>query len=150
MKYKNGGVRTIALRFSDNFAPEEGTIAVHRNLIESNGVVWYGKLGAAVSKEVMSDIMNTEKPRILLIHSGKTKRYWAYIDGLQHDEPKKTEIPEYYRNIAGKFNTWFHVIEIKDAEKDVMSKCTVTSSGDSLSNVSRHSMSPYFIIDYQE
>jgi arginyl-tRNA synthetase len=69
---------------------------------------------------------------------------------VQHEEPKKTEIPEYYRDIAGKFNTWFRVTDIVDAENNVMSKCIVASSGDTLSNVSKHSMSPYFIINYQQ
>lgn len=119
-------------------------------LIKKNGYVWYGKLGSAVSIKVINDLMKNDSPRILLIHSGGSKRYWAYIDGIQRNEPKRTDIPEYYRNIAEKFNTWFHVIDIADAERDVMAKCIVASSGDVLSNVSRHSMSPYFIVDYCE
>jgi hypothetical protein len=150
MKYKEHLIKTVALRFSDNFAPDEGTIAVHRNLIKQNGYVWYGKLGAAVSNKVMIEIMGNDTPCILLIHSGKSSRYWAFIDKVQHDEPKKSEIPEYYRDIAGKFSTWFRVTNIIDAENNVMSKCIVASSGDTLSNVSKHSMSPYFIINYQK
>ncbi|WP_282923683.1 hypothetical protein [Mediterraneibacter massiliensis] len=150
MKSKEPLIKTVALRFSDNFAPDEGTISVHRNLIKENGYVWYGKLGAAVSNKVIAEIMDNEAPRILLIHSGKSNRYWAFIDRVQHEAPKKSEIPEYYRDIAGKFNTWFRVTDISDAENNVMSKCIVVSSGDTLSNVSKHSMSPYFIINFQQ
>ena len=50
MKYK--AEKTIALRFSDNFAPEIGTIAAHNTMIGLNGYVWYGKLGSRVSKKV--------------------------------------------------------------------------------------------------
>ena len=42
-------MKTIALRFSDNFAPLDGTIAEHKKMIELNGYVWYGKLGLKVS-----------------------------------------------------------------------------------------------------
>ena len=76
MRYKE---TTIALRFADTFAPSEGTIQAHQNMIDKQGCVWYGKLGAAVSSKVANLIMENENPRILLIHSGKTGRYWAYI-----------------------------------------------------------------------
>ena len=37
-------MRTIALRFSNNFAPEAGTIVEHQEIIAELGFVWYGKL----------------------------------------------------------------------------------------------------------
>lgn len=143
-------MKTIALRFSDNFAPEDGTIAEHRKYIEKNGYVWYGKLGSAVSDKVCNDLMENDEPRILLIHSGKTSRYWAYIEEVTKDMPPKMEIPEYYREQAGIFKTWFKVFRIDEADKSVMSKCKVVSSGAPLSLTSRSSMSPYFIINYEE
>ena len=85
---------TVALRFADTFAPSEGTIQAHQNMIDKQGVVWYGKLGAAVSSKVANLIMENENPRILLIHSGKIGRYWAYIKKLQYYIPTKSEIPE--------------------------------------------------------
>ena len=142
-------MNTIALRFGEHFAPACGTIAAHQEVIDKIGYVWYGKLVAAVSNKVIAEIMDNEAPRILLIHSGKSNRYWAFIDRVQHEAPKKSEIPEYYRDIAGKFNTWFRVTDISDAENNVMSKCIVVSSGDTLSNVSKHSMSPYFVINVE-
>ena len=92
---------TVALRFADTFAPSEGTIQAHQNMIDKQGFVWYGKLGAAVSSKVANLIMENENPRILLIHSGKAGRYWAYIKKIQYDIPTKSEIPEYYRDNAG-------------------------------------------------
>jgi len=109
-------VKTIALRFGEHFAPECGTIEAHRAVIEQYGYVWYGKLGAPVSSKVISEICDNEKPKILLINSGKADRYWA------------------------------HVVEIS---KDIMSKCRVASSGAVLGEVSKHSMSPYFIIEVE-
>lgn len=141
-------MRTIALRFSDNFAPPDGTILEHKKCISMNGFVWYGKLGSAVSDKVCKEILGNDTPRILLIHSGRASRYWAYIDRIIKNTPPLTEIPEYYRDKAEIINTWFRVTKIEDASKGVMAACTVASSGAPLTMTSRSSMSPYFIIEY--
>ena len=143
-------MRTIALRFSNNFAPECGTIKAHEEVISSCGFVWYGKLGSKISAKVRQDILANPLPRILLIHSGATGRYWAYIDKIQNEIPPRQEIPAYYRDRAENFASWFRVLCFEDAAKNVLSQCSVASSGTSLSNASRHSMAPYFIIDYNE
>lgn len=135
---------TVALRFSDAFAPSEGTIQAHQNMIDKQGFVWYGKLGAAVSSKVANLIMENENPRILLIHSGKTGRYWAYIKKIQYDISSKSEIPEHYRDNAGIFKTWFRVVKIEEVPKNVLGNCVVASSQRPLSEVSKSSMSPYF------
>lgn len=95
-------------------------------------------------------ILENDEPKILLIHSGSIGRYWAYIDAVQRDTPDSSAIPKYYRDIIDKFNTWFRVTRFEDAPKNILSQCTVASSGATLSQASRHSMSPYFIIDYKE
>lgn len=143
-------MRTIALRFFNSFAPECGTIRAHEELIKSNGYVWYGKLGSKISARVAEEVINNATPRILLIHSGSTKRYWAFINKIQNDTPPLTEIPSYYRDRADDFASWFRVLRFEDAEKNVLSHCYVSSSGKPLSIASRHSMSPYFIIDFIE
>lgn len=143
-------MRTIALRFADNIAPQDGTIAEHEKIIKQYGYVWYGKFGAKVSEKVRSEIMAIDDRRVLLIHSGTSKRYWLHVDDISYETPELSGIPEYYRNIAGTVKTWFRVTRIEKADKSVMAKCIVSSSGSPLSAVSRHSMSPYFIIDYDE
>lgn len=143
-------MKTIALRFADNIAPESGTIAEHRKIMDELGYVWYGKFGAKVSDKIKSLILNSEDKRILLIHSGMNNRYWLYIEDVSYKTPELKAIPAYYRNIAGTIKTWFKVIKTEKAEKGVMAKFVVASSGSTLSEASRHSMSPYFIIDYDE
>lgn len=143
-------MRTIALRFADNIAPQDGTIAEHEKIIKQYGFVWYGKFGARVSEKVRNDIMATEVKRVLLIHSGTNKRYWLHVDDISYKTPELVGIPEYYRDIAGIVKTWLKVTRIEKADKNVMAKCTVASSGSPLSAVSRLSMSPYFIINYDE
>lgn len=141
-------MKTIALRFSNNFAPPEGTIKAHNAVIEKEGYVWYGKLGNKVSSKTQNDVLENQNPRILLIHSGAVKRYWAYIDRIQIETPPMKVIPVYYQNRTKDFSTWFRVLKFEEAPRDVLSRCFVASSGTPLSTASRHSMSPYFIIDY--
>ncbi|WP_270471662.1 hypothetical protein [Collinsella intestinalis] len=141
-------MRTVALRFAENFAPDCGTIAAHRELIEQTGHVWYGKLGGPVSYKTAGEILDDDDPRILLIHSGGQDRWWAHVEKIQRETPPIDEIPSYYRNSAEDFGCWFKVVEFEPADRSVMSQCVVASSGRVLSSASRHSMSPYFIIDY--
>lgn len=143
-------MRTIALRFAENFAPECGTIAAHQAVIDRCGHVWYGKLGSAVSTKVASDILAGDDPRILLIHSGGADRWWAHVDAITRDDGEAAEHPGYYRDLSKKMGCWFRVTRFERAGRDVMSRCVVPSSGKPLTSASRHSMSPYFIIDYEE
>ena len=86
----------------------------------------------------------------LLIKSGKTDRYWVHFKEVSTEKPSVKEYPAYYGEKAEMMKTWFKVTEFEPAPRDVMSHCFVASSGNSLSEASRHSMSPYFIIDYKD
>lgn len=140
-------MKTIALRFADNFAPEEGTIQAHDSMIASKGYVWYGKIGSAIADSAVEMVLGNEAPRILLIHSGTQKRYWAYVDAISRDYPGSGEYPSYYEDKADKVKSWIRVTQFEPASNDILGKCTVMSSGQPLSNVSRHSMSPYYKIE---
>ncbi len=144
-------MKTIALRFSDNYAPKEGMINLHQELIDSIGYVWYGKFGNKVSKNIVEELLKSEDPKFLLIKSGTIERYWVHFDKyIQDNIPSLEEIPEYYRNNANDIKCWFRIKKFEKADKDILSKCFVLSSGDSLSTASKHSMNPYFKIDYRE
>lgn len=143
-------MKTIALRFGEHFAPECGTIAAHQKVIDQLGYVWYGKMGSPVSTRIIEELKTQDNMRILLIHSGKTNRYWAHISEITKETPHLNEIPDYYRDLTEKFKTWFKVTSFEQAPKDIMSKCYVVSSGKNLGDASKHSMSPFFIIIYKE
>ena len=143
-------MKTIALRFGEHFSPECGTIAAHQNLIDELGYVWYGKMGNPVATRIVDELKAQEDTRILLVNSGKADRYWAHVAEIQKETPNLSGIPEYYRNMTDKFKTWFKVTSFEPAPRDIMSKCYVVSSGAALGEVSKHSMSPYFIINYDE
>ncbi len=141
-------MKGIALRFFEKFAPEDGTIAEHKKLLNKNGYVYYGKMGAPVSDKNIDMLMKQDVVRVLLIHSGKTDRYWATVDKIVKQCPPFDTFPSYYHDMADRFTTWFRIIKIETAPKDVMTKCKVASSGANLGVASKHSMSPYFIIEY--
>ena len=94
--------------------------------------------------------MKNESPKILLINSGKADRYWANIVEIRKTTPEISGIPKYYRENTEKFKAWFKVVSFEAAPKNIMSQCCVASSGTPLGEVSKHSMSPYFIIEYTE
>lgn len=143
-------MNTIALRFGEHFAPKCGTIAAHQAVIDKIGYVWYGKMGAKASEIMLKDIIASELPRVLLINSGKSDRYWAYIEAYTYDMPNPNEYPSYYGEKLEKMNTWIKIVKFEIAPKDIMSKCKVISSGATLGEASKHSMSPYFKIQYDE
>ena len=144
-------MKTIALRYSDNYAPEEGMLYHHKQIIEKYGYVWYGKFGNRISKKIIEEQMKSNDPKFLLIKSGTPERYWVHFNDFQQNEiPELDKIPEYYRKETDKVGCWFKITNFERAENDVMSRCFVLSSGDSLSLASKHSMNPYFKIEYRE
>lgn len=138
---------TVALRFTEKFAPAVGTVSAHQSVIDSLGYVWYGKMGTPLSSKVRSMIMDNDEPRILLIQSGGSSRYWAYCTEITTEQPTTDGVPEYYRDKISMVKTWFKVVRFEKADKRIMSKCYVCSSGTMLTVASQRSMSPYFIIE---
>lgn len=92
--------------------------------------------------------MNEKK--FLLIKSGGQERYWVYFDDIKKEIEDIDKIPSYYRNNRKRVKCWFKVIKFVRTEKNIMSKCYVVSNNSLLSNTSKYSMSPYFVIDFKE
>ena len=139
-------MKSIALRFSEKFAPPEGTIAAHNAIICEIGHVWYGKLGSALSDKTASLLMNNEQPRILLNHVAIISWYFGKWWCASLYSIYISPVPITSSTMNQK-DAWFRIVSIEKAENDVMQKCKVTSSGETLTFASKSSMSPYFIID---
>src|SRR5574344_126217 len=143
-------IKTIAIRFYDNYATNPGTIALHNDMIKKHGFVWYGKFGNIVSKEIINEQLNSSDPVLLLIKSGCVERYWVHFSEFIIDnQPNLEFVPEYYRNKTDNIKCWFKVEKFELAERDVLSKCFILSTGACLSTASRHCMNPYFKIQYE-
>ena len=82
-------MKTIALRYAENFAPNIGTIGAHQQVIDTIGYVWYGKLGNPVSEKIATEILQAPDSVILLIHSGGQDRYWAHVEAIQRNTPSE-------------------------------------------------------------
>ena len=143
-------MKTIAMRFSDNYAPSEGTIKLHSDMILKNGFVWYGKYGNPISQKNIDMLLSMNVKKFLLIKSGFNDRYWVYFSDIKKVVEEDKYIPEYYRSEKDKIRCWFKVEKFEKADPKVMSKCFVVSNNSLLSNTSKYSMSPFFIIDYKE
>ena len=143
-------MKTIALRFADNYAPADGTIKLHEDIIDKFGYVWHGKFGNSLSQKNIDMLLGMRGRKFLLIKSGCQERYWVYFDDIKKEAIDLNAIPEYYRNDRGRVKCWFKITKFEKADSKVMSKCFVSSNGSSLSNTSKYSMSPYFVIDYKE
>ena len=141
-------MKTVALRFSDNYAPEEGMIFLHQQLIDKYGYVWYGKFGNSISQKIIDMILYMKDRKFLLIKSEGQERYWAHFDDIKKYDINIEAIPEYYRNDRNRVKCWFKITKFEKDDSKVMSKCYVASNGSLLSNISKYSMSPYFVINY--
>ena len=143
-------MKTIALRFADNYAPEKGTIKLHEDVIKEKGYVWYGKFGNSLSQKNIDMLLDMKDKKFLLIKSGGQERYWAHFTDIKKDEINIEAIPSYYRENRDRVKCWFKITKFEKADSKVMSKCFVVSNGSLLSNTSKYSMSPYFVINYKE
>jgi hypothetical protein len=138
-------MRTIALRFSDSFAPKSGTIAEHKKIINKRGFVWYGKLGNKISPKIFASILANGPVRILMIKTGSTERYWATLEEVSYE--KQDIHPDYYEQEAAQMNTWLKISKFETADDDILEKCIIPSTGNKLSEIYKKSMGSYFNID---
>lgn len=141
--------RTVAMRFTDNLT-DLGTIKEHENLIRKYGFSWYGKFGLPLSNKICSEVLEETPSKVLLINSGSSERYWAYVTDISRDPPLAKFVPGYYHHLMGKVRCWLKVIRFQKAPRDIMTRCIVVSSGRILSDSSKCSLSPFFIIDLFE
>lgn len=141
-------MKTIVLRFGEAFAPECGTIVEHQKYIDKNGYVWFGKMGLGISSKGIGATMSSKK--ILLVHSGKFDRYWLTIESISNQTPNYSEFPSYYHDKIHNIKSWIKIIKIELAETNVISKCSLISNNRPLAEVSKSSISPYYIVHYDE
>ena len=139
-------MKSLALRFSDNFAPKSGTIEEHKKIINSKGYVWYGKVGNKISTKILDGILANGPVRILLIKSSSSERYWATVEAYSYE--RQTIHPSYYDSNIDNMHVWLKITKIEIAEDGVLEKCT-TSTGKKLSDIYKKSMGSYFCIDFE-
>ena len=137
---------TIALKYKDGLFNEADTILEHQKIIDELGHVWYGKLGRAISVKNKEKILSMQEPKILLMNSGTTNVYWAYVSDIVFEKPNISEIPNYYSERASDFGVWFKIRKFEKVSKDILTKLFVVTSKRQLYENAHFSMSPVFVI----
>ena len=139
-------MKTIALRFSDNFAPKDGTMAEHQKIISTNGYVWYGKLGNKISPKVMHEILKNGPVQIVFIKSGSSDRFLADLIDVSYE--RQTVHPAYYGNDATFMKTWLKLSNIQKVDNDILDNCSIASTGKKINDILKKTMGSYFIINF--
>ena len=143
-------MKTVVLKFSDSFAPKEGTIEEHNKIIDKYGFVWYGKKGNVINSLLTDEINNydIQDRKIILVKSVTHECYIAEIEKIEnYVKPENKYIPEYYWDWKNNINCWIKIKCFKKVDKSILQKATVCSSQRTLSEAFYHSMTPIFIVD---
>ena len=143
-------MKTIALRYSDNYAPADGTIIEHQKIIDANGYVWYGKFGNKISPSVVEDILASREPKIIFIKSGFSELFYAYIQDIQYNLNDYTSVPKYYKADYGRVGVWFKINKFEKINMEEIKKYYIVSSKKRLDDSTKHCMSSSFIVEKKE
>ena len=140
-------MKTIVLRFSDSFAPKDGTLAEHERIIREKGYVWWGKRGPKISHSVINSIMKDNKCKVILVRGGTKEKYWATVEEISDGCPQKSYVPEYYRSDVVFYGSFLKITKIERAEENVLDNCFVCTTGKKMSDIINKAMASYFIVE---
>lgn len=143
-------METVAFRFSDGYAPKEGTINLHKEIIKEKGCVWYGVFGVKLSDKNINKIINNEGKKIILVKSKTLECYVAEVIDISKDAPNDTSlIPSYYRNDTTRVKTWIKIKDIIETDKTILEKAVIQSTGKKLIESINGGMTSFFIIEIE-
>jgi hypothetical protein len=144
----------LAVRYGEHFSPPDGTIAVHREILQNEGYVWFGKMGAkiggprtaALREQIEAGI---ETPLILVRArvNGRTVHY-CRISSFTRERPSKEEshcIPSYYRRRED-VGVWFRLTSMDQVRPGWLNDATVCSSQRPLPQTLATSVASFFYV----
>lgn len=140
-------MKTIVLRFSDSFAPKDGTLAEHLKMIKENGFVWWGKRGPRISQKVIKDTITDGNGKVLLVRGGTKEKYWATVTEISDGCPQRSMVPEYYRDEITFYGSFLRIVKIERAEENVLEHLFVRTTGAKMSDIINKAMASYFIVE---
>lgn len=143
-------MKTIVLRFSDSFAPKDGTLSEHQKMLEQHGYVWWGKRGPKISPKVINEVVKNGNGKVLLVRGGTKEKFWASVEEISDGCPQKNMVPEYYRDDVAFYGSFLKITKIEKAQDDVLDYCFVCTTGKKMSEIINKAMASYFIVDYNE
>ncbi len=140
-------MKTIVLRYSDSFAPNNGSLFEHEKILNENGYVWWGKKGPRISPKVISDLFSDGQSKILLIRGGSSEKYWAIVEEIVDECPQPSYVPEYYRKELVFYGSFLKIIQFVKADDDILDHCYVYTTGKCMADIINKAMASYYIVE---
>lgn len=122
---------SLALRFRDLVTPPNGTIELHREIINEKGFVywgWWAKAGEKCPSKFtqLQDTLGDNFEEVFLFDSGQSKLFKATISDISFNNskhgmgcPTEDATPAYYRERT--FKAWFKFTQIIEVSEDNIS-----------------------------
>src|SRR5688572_14011063 len=116
----------LVIRFSDTMFGVGDVVALHNQVVDQQGAVWFGKLGGTLSQsriEWLNKQVEQKVPTFLYLVKGNRRKstpYKARILAVSRDLPKKEKalIPPYYakKKMLRFMNAWVKIGHIEQLE----------------------------------
>lgn len=140
------GQTLLVLRYS--LLPKNNIIELHRELLEKNGFVWYGKLGAITSPMIVSELFTEKKPALMLYAKGNA--YLCSLEQITNTKPRMG-YPNYYDEEYIFPSCYYKLTTIDRVDVSILDKLYVRSSKRQLSStLSKQCTSSCFFVSYEE
>jgi hypothetical protein len=146
----------LLVRFSDTLFDVGNVVDRHLEVIEKQGLVWFGKLGSPVSQfhlDKLSDQVKEGIPTFLFLVKGNRKKQTYYKCNFlsaqkTFPEDQKDSIPPYYFELGfiERMKCWIKINIIEEVSSAEMKNWHVTSSINALDESLFRSSSGHFII----
>jgi len=146
----------ILLRFSDSLLKSGDTIEKHNQVVNREGAVWFGKMGATVSQyhiDLLNEQVKDGIPTFVYLVKGNRRKSTAYRGALvlaskTLPEGEDLLVPSYYADldIPKYVKFWVKVKVINPVEGSDLNKMQVASSLSPIGDSLVRSSSGHFII----
>ena len=145
----------LVVRFSDTLFEVGDVVALHNEVVENHGSVWFGKLGQTLSQsrvDILSKQMEQGIPTFLYLVKGNRRKSTAYRASLLQlgkETPKETRlIPRYYteKDLIQYMKAWMKIRLIEPINMSDMSALKAINSVYPISETLVRSSSGYFLV----
>jgi hypothetical protein len=145
----------LVVRFSDTMFSAGDVVDLHNAIVKKQGVVWFGKLGQALSQK-RADLLNkqVEKkiPTFLYLvkgHRSKSTAYRAKLIHIQREKPLDNVcIPNYYieKDMIQYMKVWIKISKISQISMSEMENLKTVNSVLPIAETLKLSSSGHFLV----
>lgn len=140
------GQNILVLRYSLNI--RKTIIEDHKEVIDSEGFCWFGKMGSVTSNHIIDAVLAASKPAIVLYKKGHL--YLCSFEAITTNKPQ-SGIPTYYESEYVIPSCYFKLTEIEEAPLELLEHLIVRSSKRKLSDIfSGQCMASSFFVSYDK